>query len=64
MLEKEFADVFLKTQLPNEPQRANMLLVQFAVAHKKFLNSLSLDDIERIATTYLQLGVGNLKIQE
>jgi len=58
--EKEFAEAFIKSNLPN----GNNLLSHFAASHKKFLNSLSLDDIERLATAYLQFEVNNLKIQE
>lgn len=61
--EKEFAEAFLHSQLANnDPQRLTALLTQFAVSHRRFVSSLSLDDIERIATAYLQMDVAKLKI--
>lgn len=63
-LDKDFVEAFLQTQFPNDPPRAPILLSHFLAANKKFLSSLSLDDIERIATSYLHSSVGNINIDD
>jgi len=53
--------VLLKKRFPNDPAKATAILSQFQAAHERFLDSLSLDSIERLAVSFQAAGLTSVK---